>query len=389
MNIGLVSEGYYPVYDGVSNYVANLSQGFREKGHRVYIFAPFYPQHDHDTETNVVRIPSAYPWLMPPYRVAKPWAAKRIFHQIFQQLNLDVIHSQIPSITLYPAYQTCRELGIPHIATYHTYLERYLPHYISFTPKFMARRLARSYSRSTCRRSDCVVVPSRAMKQLLTSYGIKTRIECIPCSIDIETFQGASGLSIRQEFGLAEDERVLVYAGRLTSEKNIGFILEVLRRLLRDKATGHLKLLIAGTGRHEGNIKKDCLRLGLGEAVLFAGLIEDRHRLADFYAAGDVFVLASLTETFGTVLVEAQASGTPVVAVGDAGTRDAVKDGYGGYLTQPDIEQFTGIVRRLLLDAELRKEQSQMAKEQAKRFSLNTITTRLLEVYDSLLKATG
>lgn len=389
MNIGLVSEGYYPVYDGVSNYVANLSHGLREKGHKVYIFAPSYPQHDHDIETNVIRIPSAYPWIMPPYRVAKPWAAKRIFHKLFQQLKLDVIHSQIPSIMLYPAYRTCRELGIPHVVTYHTYLERYLPHYIPATPKFLARRLAMIYSRSTCRRSECVVVPSRVIKQLLTSYGIKTRIECIPCGIDIETFQGADGLLIRKEFGLTEDDRVLVYAGRLTSEKNIEFILEMLRRLLRDKTTGHLKLLIAGTGRHEENIKKDCVRLGLQDAVLFVGLIEDRRRLADFYAAGDVFVFASLTETFGTVLVEAQASGTPVVAVGDAGTWDAVQDGYGGYLTQPDIEQFTGIVRRLLLNAELHKEQSQMAAEYARRFSLNTTTMRLLEVYDGLAKAIG
>jgi len=224
------------------------------------------------------------------------------------------------------------------------------------------------------------------MQGVLQRYGIKTRIECISPGIDLETLKNADGLRIRREFGLKQNDRVLVYVGRLTSEKNIRFLFAVMSRLLRDNTVGSLKMLIVGTGRHERDIKRDCHRMGLDEAVIFAGLVKDRRRLADFYAAGDVFIFASVTETFGMVLVEAEACGTPVVAVGEGGALDAVRDGYGGFLTQLDVEQFTGRVRRLLLNPEVRREQSRKALDHAKQFSLDVMTTRLLKLYESLVE---
>ena len=386
MNVGFITEGYRPIYDGVSIYVANLSQSLREKGHNVYIFAPQYPQIDTNSEPGVIRIPSTYSWVAPPYRISNPWAARKIFRQLFQQLDLDVVHSHIPSIMLYPAYQVSKELGIPHVTTYHTYLERYAPHIAPIIPKPLARWLAMACSRSFCNRSECVIVHSKVMQGVLQRYGIKTRIECISPGIDLETLKNADGLRIRREFGLKQNDRVLVYVGRLTSEKNIRFLFAVMSRLLRDNTVGSLKMLIVGTGRHERDIKRDCHRMGLDEAVIFAGLVKDRRRLADFYAAGDVFIFASVTETFGMVLVEAEACGTPVVAVGEGGALDAVRDGYGGFLTQLDVEQFTGRVRRLLLNPEVRREQSRKALDHAKQFSLDVMTTRLLKLYESLVE---
>ena len=79
-------------------------------------------------------------------------------------------------------------------------------------------------SRSICNRSECVIVPSKAMWLALQSYGIKTRIETIPHGIDLETLNNGNGLWVRREFGLKKDDRVLVYVGRLTSEKNFIFL---------------------------------------------------------------------------------------------------------------------------------------------------------------------
>lgn len=385
MNVGFITESYRPIYDGVAIYVANLSQSLRGKGHNVYIFAPQYPQIDPTSEPEVLRIPSIHSRLIPPYRIPNPWAARKVFRRLFRQLEIDVIHSHIPSMMFYPACRVSKELGIPHVTTYHTYLERYAPHFFPAIPGFLARRLVMALSRSICNRSECVIVPSKAMWLALQSYGIKTRIETIPHGIDLETLNNGNGLRVRREFGLKKDDRVLVYVGRLTSEKNIHFLFEVLGRLLKDNNVGNLKMLIVGTGRHEKDIKRDCYRMGLDDAVLFTGLVKDRRLLADFYAAGDVFVFASVTETFGMVLVEAEACGTPVVAVGEAGALDALRDGCGGFLTKLDLEQFTATVQRLLLNPDLRREQSQKALENAKQFSLDAMTTRLLKLYESLV----
>jgi len=262
-----------------------------------------------------------------------------------------------------------------------------MTHYVPIVPQVLARWLAKTYSRSACSRTDCVIVPSVAIGKLLQGYGIETKTEYIPHGIDIETFKDANGLSIRREFGLEKSDKILIYVGRLTSEKNIRFLFTVLSRLLRDNTVSRLKMIIVGTGRHETGIKRECCTMGLSEAVIFAGLVKDRRRLADFYAAGDVFVFASVTEVFGLVLLEAQACGTPIVAVGEGGVCNVVEDGHGGFLTRLDVEQFTETVRRLLLDPELRREQSCKAREHANTFSLDVMTESLLRVYESLAEA--
>jgi 1,2-diacylglycerol 3-alpha-glucosyltransferase len=384
MNIGIVTESYGVIYDGYMVYVANLFQNLSKKGHNVYVFAPQYPQFNPNSEPHVTWVPSIYSWIIPPYRVSKPWAAKNVFHQLFRQLRLDIVHSQIPSLMIYPAYAVSKELGIPNVATYHTYLERYMTHYVPIVPQVLAGRVAKIYSCSVCSRTDRLIVPSIAIEKLLQGYGIETKTEYIPHGIDIETFKDANGLNIRREFGLEKSDKILLYVGRLSSEKNIRFLFNVLSRLLRGNAVNRLKMIIVGTGRHETEIKRECCAMGLSEVVIFTGLVKDRHRLADFYAAGDVFVFASVTEVFGLVLLEAQACGTPVVAVGEGGVCNVVEDGHGGFLTRLDVEQFTETVRRLLLDPELRREQSCKAQEHANRFSLDAMTESLLRVYESL-----
>ncbi len=388
MNIGIVIENYGVVYDGIMVSVANLSQNLIKKGHNVYVFASHYPIFNPSSESHVIWVPSFYSWVFPPYRISKPWAAKNIFDQLFRQLRLDIVHSQIPSLMIYPAYEVCKKLGIPHVATYHVYLERYVTDYVTIVPQVLTRRLANNYSRSACSRSDCLIVPSVAIEKLLQGYGIETKMECIAYGIDVETFKDANGIAIRREFGLEASDKVLLYVGRLTSEKNIQFLFKVLGRLLNDNVASRLKMIVVGAGRHETQIKRDCCKMGVGGAVIFAGLVKDRRRLADFYAAADVFVFASVTETFGLVLLEAQACGTPVVAVGEGGVCDAVEDGHGGFLTRPDIDQFTEMVRRLLLNPELRQEQSGKARKHAIKFSLNNMTSSLLRVYGTLVERT-
>jgi 1,2-diacylglycerol 3-alpha-glucosyltransferase len=386
MNIGIVTENYGVIYDGYMVYVGNLFKNLSKRGHNVYIFAPEYPQINPNSDPHIIWIPSIYSQILPPYRLSKPWAAKKVFEQRFRELRLDIVHSQIPSLLIYPTHDVAKKIGIPHIATYHTYIERYVTHYVPLAPQSLARWIARTYSHSTSGQTDCVIVPSVSIGELLQGYGIKTKTEFISHGIDIETFKNANGLEVRRKLGIEESDKVLLYVGRLSSEKNIEFLFEVLSRLRKDTAVGRIKMLVVGTGRHEAEIKQKCREMGLDDAVIFAGLVTDRKLLADFYAAGDVFTFASVTEVFGLVLLEAQACGTPVVAVGRNGACSAVEEGNGGFLTRLDLEQFTETVRKLLLDPELRKEQSRRAREHANIFSMDAMTDNLLKVYETLIR---
>ena len=124
-----------------------------------------------------------------------------------------------------------------------------MTHYVPIVPQVLARWLANTYSRSACSRTDCVIAPSIAIGKLLQGYGIETKTEYIPHGIDIETFKDANGLNIRREFGLEKSDKILLYVGRLTSEKNILFLFKVLSRLLGDNALSRLKMIVVGTGR--------------------------------------------------------------------------------------------------------------------------------------------
>jgi glycosyltransferase involved in cell wall biosynthesis len=139
----------------------------------------------------------------------------------------------------------------------------------------------------------------------------------------------------------------VLYAGRLTKEKGAELLVETfLRARERDP---RLHLLLAGGGPEEG-----MLRERLGEDATFLGWL-DRDELARAYASADVFLFCSRTDTYGQVVVEAQASGLPVVAVAEGGPLSLIDDRHTGWLCEPDPEVLAGAVAQLAASPFLRE----------------------------------
>ena len=139
----------------------------------------------------------------------------------------------------------------------------------------------------------------------------------------------------------------MLYAGRLTSEKGVDLLAETfLRARKRDP---RLHLLLAGGGPEE-----DALRARLGEHATFLGWLEGEE-LARAYASADVFLFCSRTDTYGQVILEAQASGLPVVAVAEGGPLSLIEDGHTGWLCPPDAESLAGAVAQLAASPFLRE----------------------------------
>ncbi len=209
-----------------------------------------------------------------------------------------------------------------------------------------------------CNRCDRIIVPTEKIKKELAGTGIRTGIEVVPTGVDLDLIRSENPSFVRRKHGIPEHGKVLLFAGRLAKEKNLPFLFKAFETIISQSEDTYL-LLAAG-----GPMRKELEKIA-PKNVIFAGEIK-YPEILDYYAASDIFVFSSLSETQGLVLVEAMASGLPQVAVDAEGVSDVVRNGKTGYLTQLSIDGFSSKVLDLLGDAALRRKMSDASKDVAK-----------------------
>lgn len=379
MHIGIVTDTYLPRVNGVVQSIRTFTQQFRKRGHKVTIMAPAFPEIK-EPEQDIWRFPSRYLFFNPEDRLPKPNdpVSRKMLLQI-PDLKLDIIHTQTPFALGIAVAKLARKLKIPSVHTYHTLFEAYMPLYFPYIPAFMGKWFARSFSRKFCNWHTQVVVPSTAIAQVLKEYGVKSPIAIIPTGTDLTPFQKVDGERMRKKMGFGPDQPLLLTMGRVAHEKNIPFLFDVLERLKNKQA----KLVIAGQGPALEDVKAISRQRKLGDRVMFVGLLS-KEDWADLYAAADLHLLASVTETQGLVLTEAMAAGTPCVAVAAMGVKDVMAGG-GGLAVPLDVAQFTDAVDRMLSDKKFYKEKKDECKTQAKLWSAEAKAEQMLANYQQLI----
>jgi glycogen(starch) synthase len=168
----------------------------------------------------------------------------------------------------------------------------------------------------------------------------------------------------------------------LLERKGIHHLLEALAK----PQPLNVKLIIAGTGSFEPELRALAVELGLSDRVEFLGFVR-RDQLPDVYRMGDMFVLPSQTESFGLVFAEAMACGLPIIATRVGGIPDLVRDGTDGLLTDPaDVPALRSSIETLLGDAELRRQFGRSARERVERdYSWRSVAEQYLATYQACL----
>jgi glycosyltransferase involved in cell wall biosynthesis len=292
------------------------------------------------------------------------------------------VHIHTPFIAHYAGVRFARRAHIPVIATYHTFFEEYLHHYVPLLPRPAGRLLARHFTRSQCSQLDALVVPSEPMRALLLEYGISQRIQVIPTGIPADRFVPGDGARFRARYGIAPDRPLLLYVGRVAHEKNIEFLLHsfvVLRRSRPDAL-----LAIAGEGPARAHLEHLAVQLGIAPQIHFIGYLDRERGLADCYASADVFVFASRTETQGLVLLEALAQGRPVVSTAVLGTASILQPGCGARVAPEKPDVFAQTVVDILDDPQRAAKLSAQAREYAQSWASANMAWRLAELYREL-----
>ena len=381
MNILMISDVYFPRINGVSTSIATFRGSLAALGHASVLIAPDYLA-PADDDAGIVRIPSRYLFLDPEDRILR---AGEILSQEKQLRNhrFDLLHIQTPFIAHHVGVKLARRLGIPSVETYHTYFEEYLYHYISFLPKPFLKSMARALTRRQCNHVDAVVVPSRAMHEVLDDYGVRVPVSVIPTGIEPGDLPPGSRERFCSTHGIDASRPMLVHIGRVAHEKNIAFLLDVLHEIRR--VVPDVLLVIAGEGPALGCLRRKALELELGRNARFLGYLKRGQALSDCYCAGDVFIFASATETQGLVLLEAMSLGVPVVSTAVMGTRDILAVGKGALVAGETVTDFTDKVVRLLGDPGLRERLGREAREHAAAWSAEMMARRLAEFYRQVI----
>jgi D-inositol-3-phosphate glycosyltransferase len=228
-------------------------------------------------------------------------------------------------------------------------------------------------------------------QDLIDFYGADPqRVSIVPPGVDLAMFQPMDRSVARREIRYGS-ERLLLFVGRLERLKGVEVAIRALG-LLRDRQHDDVRLLILGEDSHEGDeneeerLKAIAAEVGIRDRVDFIGSVA-HHELPYFYAAADVCVMPSYSESFGLVALEAQACGCPVVASGVSGLRSVVRDEVSGYLIdEHDPAMYAERIGRLLADSELAQQMGRRGRLLAQRFSWTRTANRLEELFDQVVE---
>jgi 1,2-diacylglycerol 3-alpha-glucosyltransferase len=376
LRIAFFTDTWYPSHNGVVTSTETFRRELQELGHQVHVFAPATP--DTPKEPGVTRVASVPFPTEPNCRVALPFPRSLLVR--FTRSRFDVIHTQTPfGLGLWGA-ALARMFRSPLVHTYHTFFAEYA-HYLRVRED-VGRAFVAQYSRLYCNRARAIVVPSPEFIDVLRSYRVTARIEVIPTGIRTPEAP-PSREEARTRLGVEPGEKLLLFVGRLAKEKSIDFLLDVFRTLAAGEPAA--RFVLVGDGPHRAALEQKVTALGLAGRVRFTGA-RPHAEVWSWYAASDLFVFASRTETQGLVVAEALSAGLPVVAVRGPGVRDFVRPETGGVLVENDPAEFLAAVRHFLSDSVAHAEASALGRAAAVEWSSRRQAEKLVELYRRALR---
>jgi len=378
MKIGMLTNAYKPYISGVTNHIA-LSKKFLElAGHEVYVFT-FGDEDYKDDEPNIIRSPGL-PLVDTGFYISLRLssAARKLLY------TMDLVHVHHPFQSGNLALRYCKPRGIPVVFTNHTRYDLYAQAYLPFLPDAISETALRAYLPAFCRACDLIISPSKGLQQVLVHLGVDAPIEVIPNGVDLTPFQQTHEPINAAKLGIPKDHVILMYVGRLGPEKNLPFLIRAFGGLAQ--ALEKVSLVLVGEGPEHDNLLDQAFHAGLDHRIRFTGFVP-YNELPSYLAMADAFVTASVTEVHPLSVIEALASGLPVLGIASPGVEDTVKDGETGYLTTHDLAAFTAKMVLLVTDHEARKRMSEKARQSAQDYDIRHITQILLRHYDRLYQA--
>lgn len=391
MRVGIFTESYPPLVNGVSTSILMLEHALTKLGHEVFIITVSDNKKDYALENNghILRLPSVNLANCYDYKMTSVYPIKAV--NMIKKMNLDVIHSNVEFTVGIFARVVSEQLSIPLVHTYHTNWEDYT-HYITKNKKILddickklLKYLVVFFEDKTVTE---LIVPSNKIYNLFKDkYKFTKNIHIIQTGIETskfykENFNLKDINSLKKKLGIKKKDFVVMTVSRLAKEKSVDRIINNHKELV--KKYSNMKLLIVGDGPDIDKLKDEAKSLGVSDSVIFTGKVP-LNDIPIYYQLGNVFVTASKSETQGLTVVEAISSSLPVVAVKDDSFVNSVIEDFNGFVFTDD-EKYINSISKLYEDKDLYNRLSNQSRLLSEDFSSEYFALKVLKVYETAIE---
>ena len=385
MKICDLTQFYSPVSGGVRRYIEQKSAFLRR--HRpdcqhVVIVPGEKTDSSGDDQVRVYTIASQLLSRTSRYRAL---TKLHLVEEVLEKERPDIIESGDPYQVAWKAVASGRGLDIPVVGFYHSHFSesilRTVGKFLGPLAVTIAEETCRKYVATLYNRFECTFVPSPVLAKLLGSWGVENT-HTVDLGVDDEIFrpEPADRAATRQKMGISRDARLLLYVGRLATEKNVRTLFDAFTRL-RSRSSEPYELLCLGDGTQRPSLIS---LQNQTPGVHWMPYCSDPAELARIYRSADLFVHPGVQETFGLVALESQASGTPVVGIRGSYMDRIIFSDQKQWATENTPDALAeAIESKFTIDlpaAGLR------ASEEARgRYSWKTVFSRLMDVYSDVV----
>ena len=383
MRIGIFSEAYTPYISGLVTSEVMLKRALEKLGHEVYVVTANLEsfKYEYDEKERILRIPGI-PTGIYDSRFTSVYPVRAI--NKIKSWNLDVIHSQTEFAIGTFARIFAKQYKIPLVHTYHTMYEDYIYYitkgYFEKSSKKLVEYLTKFYCDKTA--TELIVPTNKTYRLFKEKYKVEKNINIIPTGIETERFYKESinqkkVQELKKKYNISKKDFVILFVGRIAEEKNITFLIDSQKELV--KKHNNIKLVIVGDGPDKEKYEEYSKELGLEKNIIFTGKAKWED-IPYYYHMSNVFTSASKTETQGLTVIEAMASNICPVCMKDEAFQSMITEDLNGLLFKTEEEYQSQIIRLYENPKELERFNKQ-ARIQAETYSSKFYAERVLSVY--------
>lgn len=386
MKIALFTETYLPTINGVVTHVKTLKEGLEALGHKVLVVTADSSVKKHQTSDDVMYCPAIRLKKIYNYDVASPISIERL--KMIKEFSPDIIHIHNEFGIGISGIVISKMLKVPLVYTLHTMYDDYI-YYVAnkrFTNSFLTKA-THKYAKALAGAAGALTGPSKKVEEYFKSCGVKKKVNVIPNSVELDKFcidnvDVVARETMRKKFGFAEDDTVFCFCGRLGKEKNITLLLEYWAETV--KHDDKLKLLILGDGPLHEQHQQEAIDLAVDDMVVFAGRVE-HDDLPVYYACGNAYITASLSDTCSISMLEGMAMNLPVLSLTDKLNEGQVVDGVNGYNFENATEMYALLKKIQAMPSEELLQFGVQTRESIKTAGAERLARSILEVYETVI----
>ena len=377
--IGIFNDSFPPIMDGVSLATQNYAYWLHQKNQPVCVITPKSPNYSDNEPYPIYRYTSIPIIGRKPYRIGLPDIDFNFKTEI-EQISFGLVHAHCPFSSGRLALSIANKQKIPFVATFHSKYRDDFEHsvYNKYIAKQMTNEIIRFFEKA-----DEVWIPQASVEETIREYGFKGKVEIVDNGNDFATKSpiGPIKEAARKELGIEENKIVFLFVGQHIWEKNTRLIVESLA-LIKDLP---FKMFFVGIGYAASDLKQLVDELGINDKVEFVGMISDRERIKQYYAAADLFLFPSIYDNAPLVIREAAAMHTPSILVKGSSSAENVTDNFNGFLVNNSVDSFAEKLRELTGSPE-RIELAGLNASQSIARSWESVTEEVLDRYKKLME---